>query len=38
MARVDTTPVRTWARTILVEVGNELLERAKLMAADRAAR
>ncbi len=37
MARVVMTFVRTWARTILTEVGSEVLGRAQVIAADRAA-
>ncbi|KAI0262649.1 ankyrin repeat-containing domain protein [Russula aff. rugulosa BPL654] len=31
MARVVATPARTWARSTLIEVGSELLERAQLI-------
>jgi hypothetical protein len=38
MARVIAATGRTWMRTILTEVGGELLRRAELIAADRASR
>jgi S-adenosylmethionine hydrolase len=37
-ARVVATSIRTWARTLLTEVGSELLERAQLITADWTAR
>jgi hypothetical protein len=38
MARVIAAAVLTWMRTILTEVGGELLRRAELIAAEWASR
>jgi hypothetical protein len=34
MARVAAAPVRNWARTILTEVGGDILEEVQLITAD----